>query len=97
MNRPNQARLPELYMKLLDRHKLAKLMVIQGVSNRKLAAAAGWKSHSYVARLLSGEATTVKAEPAARIARHFGVGVDDLFLPRLASDSTQNGKRQAAA
>jgi transcriptional regulator with XRE-family HTH domain len=76
-------------MKLLDRKKLAKLMVIQGVSARGLAKAAGWKSHSYMNRLLAGEVSSLEPEPAVRIARHLGVGVDDLFMPRLSTDTGQ--------
>lgn len=80
--------------------KLAKLMVIQDVSHRKLAVAAGWKSHSYVSRLLRGEARTLDVEPALRIAAFLGVGVDDLFLTKVTSnpglESPSNGKSQAA-
>lgn len=72
-------------MILKDRQKLAKLMVIQGVSARQLAEAAGWKSHSYMNRLLSGDVKSLKPEPALRIAAHLGVGVDDLFLTKVAS------------
>lgn len=35
-------RLGEVYMELLDRKRLARLMVIQGISQRELAKAAGW-------------------------------------------------------
>lgn len=76
-------------MKLIDRKRLAKLMAIQGVSARGLAKAAGWKSHSYMNRLLSGEVSSLEPEPAVRIARHLGVGVDDLFMPRLSTDTGQ--------
>lgn len=84
-------------MILLDRKKLARLMVIQGVSARKLSEVAGWKSHTYMQRLLKGEVNTLKPIPAARIAAHLGVGVDDLFLARVASDEGRSapGKRTA--
>ncbi|MFI7585062.1 helix-turn-helix domain-containing protein [Kocuria sp. M1N1S27] len=70
-------------MELQDRKKLAKLMVIQDVSQRELAHLAGWKTHSYLGRLLRGGAKTLNAEPALRIAKALGVGVDDLFLTRV--------------
>lgn len=76
-------------MKLIDRKRLAKLMAIQDVSARGLAKAAGWKSHSYMNRLLAGTVDTLEPEPALRIARHLGVGVDDLFMPRLSTDTGQ--------
>lgn len=74
-------------MILTDPKKLAKLMVIQEVSHRDLADAIGWRSHSYVSRLLRGEVSTLKPESAVRIAHFFGVGVDDLFLARSSSNS----------
>lgn len=70
-------------MELIDRKRLQKLMVIQGVSNRQLAKAAGWKSHSYMNRLVAGAVKTLEVEPACRIAKHLGVGVDDLFLAKV--------------
>ena len=86
--------LPELYMKLIDRKRLAKLMLIQGVSQRDVAEAAGWKSHSYLGRLIRGTVDTLEPEPALRIARFLGVGVDDLFMPRLSSDTAQNQQQR---
>lgn len=84
-------------MILKDPKQLAKLMVIQGVSARQMAKVAGWKSHTYMQRLLRGEAKTLEVEPAVRIANALGVGVDDLFLARVSSDTPQNAKRGKAA
>lgn len=89
-------RIPGIWMKLHNRTGLLKLMAIQGVSARQLARVAGWKSHSYMNRLLSGEVSTLEPEPAVRIARHLGVGVDDLFMPRLSTDSGDSLKRRSA-
>ncbi len=79
--------LPGIWMKLTDRKRLAKLMAIQGVSARRLALAAGWKSHSYMNRLLAGDVTTLEVEPAVRIAEFLQVGVDDLFMPRTSNSA----------
>lgn len=97
MMRPKRAPLPELFMKLIDHRKLAKLMVIQGVTYRELAEAAGYKSHAYLGRLVRGEVDTLDEEPALRIARHLGVGVDDLFLVRLSTDLVQSAPRRKAS
>lgn len=99
MNRPNRAKLPELYMKVLDPKKIVKLMVIQEVTQRQLARAAWGEdaSHSYLGRILRGEIKSIKPDPAARIAEHLGVGMDDLFVPRLASNTPHNAKRKTAA
>lgn len=92
----NPLQLGDLYMELRDRKKLQRLMIVQGVSNRTLAKAAGWKSHSYMNRLVSGAAKTLEPEPALRIAHFLGVGVEDLFLTRVESDSDQSVKGRAA-
>lgn len=83
----------EVWMQLKDRKQLAKLMVIQGASQRDVARAAGWKTHSYVGRLLRGEVKTLEPGPALRIADFFGVGVDDLFLARVSSSTEQSVRR----
>lgn len=70
-------------MELRDRKKLARLMVVQEVSQRELAAAAGWKSHSYLGRLMRGDVKTLETDPALRIAHYLQVGVEDLFLTKV--------------
>lgn len=97
MSTPNPTGLPEIYMQLKDRKQLAKLMVIQGVSARQLANVAGWKSHSYMNRLLAGEVRNLKIDPALRIAHHLGVGVDDLFLVRVCSDAGRTAQPERKA
>lgn len=84
-------------MILQDRKRLAKLMVIQGVTQRELAEAAGWKAHSYLGRLLSGKAKTLEPEPALRIANYLGVGVDDLFLVRVDRVPVHHGQKNGRA
>lgn len=66
-------------MLVKDRMLLARLMAIQGVSQRGLADAAGWHSHSYVGRLVRGEASRLSPDPAARIAAALEAQVADLF------------------
>lgn len=73
-------------MRVIDPKRIQKLMVVQDVSTRRLALEVGYASHAYVGRILRGEITTVTPERAARIARFLGVGVDDLFVPRLSTD-----------
>lgn len=91
-------------MQLRDREKLVRLMDIQGVSQRELAIAAGWRSHTYIQRLIKGSrpdrpgnVNGVNPKAAARIARHLGVGIDDLFVTRLSTDTARNAKRGRAA
>lgn len=84
-----------VYMLLTNPKRLARLIAIQDVSRREVARAAGWKSHSYLNRLLAGEARNVRAEPAVRIATFLGVDVYDLFLAKGVTDGGQNAKRQS--
>lgn len=78
----------ELFMILKDRKQLASVMIVQEVSQRELAKAAGWKSHSYLGRLLRGEVRTLDGDAALRIAHRLGLPVDHLFLTRV---SEKNG------
>jgi transcriptional regulator with XRE-family HTH domain len=90
----------EVYMLLKDRKRLARLIEIQEVSRRQVAAAAGWKSHTYLLRLLSGQARTVEPEHAVKIATFLGVDVQDLFTPKVSSGAGQidkQARRRAAA
>jgi transcriptional regulator with XRE-family HTH domain len=93
--------LGELYMILKDRKQLASVMIVQGVSQRELARAAGWKSHSYLGRLLRGEARTLEPDAALRIAHRLGLPVDLLFLTRVSTDTgrtvqKKNSNRRSA-
>lgn len=83
-------------MELRDLKRLKTLMVIQGVSQRQLAIAAGYRSHAYMGRILRGEVKTLDAAPALRIAHFFGVGTDDLFLTRVSNRSAHSVKSDAA-
>lgn len=94
MNSLNNRPIGGVWMYLPDqnRKRLAKLMLIQDVTQRELAEAAGWKSHSYLGRLLRGDVNTLDLEPAIRIALYLGVGTDDLFVARASSDAARNVK-----
>lgn len=84
-------------MRVLDPKKIVKLMVIKGISQRQLATILGWESHSYLGRILRGKIKSVQPDVAARIAEYLEVGMDDLFVPRVTSDTARNVKRRSAA
>jgi len=87
-------------MQLTDekRKLLKKLMAIQEVSARELAKnGAGWRSHSYMNRLLNGEVNTLDPAAATGIALYLGVGVDDLFMARATNSVGQSVPRRRAA
>jgi hypothetical protein len=83
-------------MKLKDRKRLARLIEIQEVSKRAVARAAGWKSHTYLLRLLDGRATTCEPIPAMRIAAFLQVDVGDLFLSKVTSVDGRSDQERAA-
>lgn len=67
---------------LRDREILQQLLLIRSVSQRELAKAAGWSSHSYVGRLVRGQASAVAPAAAWRIAERLGVRLEELFVTR---------------
>lgn len=86
----------DLWMELTDRRKLAKLMAIAEVSQRELALAAGWRSHSYLGRLLRGEVKTLDPRPALLIAKRLECSIDDLFVTKVSTDTGHDVSRGAA-
>jgi transcriptional regulator with XRE-family HTH domain len=84
-------------MILKDRKRLAKLMVIQDVTHRQLAAQIGWKAHSQVARLLNGQEQSVVDEKAVAMASFLGVDVSDLFLPSMTTRTSRRVHDRSAA
>jgi transcriptional regulator with XRE-family HTH domain len=71
--------LGELYMMVRDHTQFASVVICQRISQRELARAAGWSSHSYLGRLLRGEEDTLSDEAALRIAHRLGLPVNMLF------------------
>lgn len=87
--KPTSSRM-EVWMKVRDRKKMARLMVIQEATQEDLMRAAGWNSHSIVGRILRGQVTTVTPERAIRIANFLHVPVDDLFTTVVSSPTGQH-------
>lgn len=85
--------LGEVWMLVRDWRKLARLALIQGATHRQIASAVGWKSHTYVGRILRGEVRTMDPEAAVRFCHFFGVAVDDFFMTR----SSRNPGRDVPA
>jgi transcriptional regulator with XRE-family HTH domain len=85
-------------MELRSLKRLRTLMAIHDdMSGRDLAEIAGYKSHTYIARVLRGEYKVIGNDHALRIAAYFKVGVDDLFLVRTSSHTEHIEQEQAAS
>ena len=74
---------------------LKTLMVVRAVSQRRLARAAGYRSHAYLGRVLRGEVDTVEPGAARAIAGFLQVDVEFLFAPRLPSPAAHHARRRA--
>lgn len=83
-------------MRLSNPKRLARLMAIQDVGTRELARIAGYRSHSYLSRLLRGKEDGLRIEPAVRIAAYLDVNLYDIFTPQATSDTSRNGKGDVA-
>lgn len=81
-----------VYMYLIDRKRLARTMKVQKVTARQLSQVAGWRSHTYLQRLLKGEVNTLRPEPAVRIAAFLGMDLSDLFMSKLSNVSAHSQK-----
>lgn len=60
------------------------------ISGRQLSEEVGWKSHTYLQRILRGEIRTVEQRKAELIAIRLGVPRDVLFLARTSTISEQD-------
>ena len=92
----------EIWMRVRDPELLKRIMASKselgprGMSGRHLARALGWKSHTYVNRILSGEETNVSAETGTKIAFLLGVPTDLLFVTKASTDAPQSVSRAAS-
>lgn len=89
--------LPEMWMELKDLELLIEQMGIKRVSARELAKAAGWKSHTYMQRILRGEVKTLKVDPALRIAHRLGVLPHRLFELRVSDEDAHPVREKVLA
>lgn len=83
-------------MKVKDADLIRRLMETKGFSARQLSKSMGWKSHSYMNRILAGETRSVTTDAAVKIAYLLQVPVDLLFVPQVSSDQRQIVERKAS-
>lgn len=96
-------------MELKDPEYLSYLMRRTRTSQREVSAAAGWKSHTWLGKLLRGDVRTLEPHHAAAIAAFFGARPDvvedaagvmqRLFTPRasIVPAMPRQKSRQGAA
>jgi transcriptional regulator with XRE-family HTH domain len=84
-------------MRLHNLKGLRTLMVVRNVSQRRLALAAGYRSHAYMGRILRGEVETLEAQAAVLIARFLQVDIDFLFAPRVSGRTAHSDHQRRTA
>lgn len=80
-------------MEVRDIELLQSLKRSRNASNRDLAKVVGYKSHSYMNRIMSGAAKSMEPEPALRLAKFFQIGVDFLFTTEVSTEPTRNERK----
>lgn len=86
----------ELYMQVKDSELLRRLLETKGFTARQLSKQMGWKSHSYMNRVLSGQVRTVTPDAAVKIAYLLQVPVDLVFVARVSGETRQTERRKSA-
>ena len=86
----------ELYMLVKDADLLRRLMQTKEFTARQMAKQMGWKSHSYMNRILAGDVRTVTPEVAVRLAYFLQVPVDLLFVTKVSGETRQIERRKSA-
>lgn len=96
----------EIYMVVKDLELIKRLMSARidpvtrqpaPLSARKLAVALGFRSHTYIQRILRGEVTSLDDTTATRIAYLLGVPVDLIFMPRVSANADVSARKEGAA
>lgn len=93
---PPTATVTELYMQVKDADLLKRLMATKGLTAREVSRAMGWRSHSYMNRVLAGDVRTVKPDAAVKLAYLLQIPVDLIFMPRVSGDSRQTERQKSA-
>lgn len=90
----------DVWMQLKDPELLLALMKSKNKSGRQVSTAAGWRSHTYLQRLLRGEVNTLEPAPALAIAEFLDVPPHVLFLTKVdrktIHDDQESRRRKSA-
>jgi transcriptional regulator with XRE-family HTH domain len=86
----------ELYMLVKDADLLRRLLDTKGLTARQVTRSMGWKSHSYLNRILAGQVRTVTPDAAVKIAYLLQVPVDLIFVARVSGDARHSEGRKSA-
>lgn len=86
----------ELYMRVNDADLLRRVIKAKRLTARQLSRAMGWKSHSYMNRILNGEVRTVTPDVAVKLAYLLEVPVDLVFAPRVSGEIRQPDRKKSA-
>lgn len=87
-------------MQVIDGELLGRTIKVKKHSLRGFADKMGWKSHTYLQRLIRGEVRSVTPETAALMCHYLEVPLDLLFETKVSTNSGQsvdeNGRKKAS-
>jgi transcriptional regulator with XRE-family HTH domain len=86
----------ELFMFVKDADLLRRLLESKGLTARQVTRDMGWKSHSYLNRILTGQVRTVTPDAAVKLAYLLQVPVDLIFVPRVSGDTRHIARQKSA-
>jgi transcriptional regulator with XRE-family HTH domain len=86
----------EVWVEVIDHKRLMKFVLLRGVSIRRLAEICDLKSHTYLARVLRGEAKTLNAEAVVRLCHFLELPQDEFFVTRSSGKPGRPSQRKAA-
>lgn len=75
---------------------LRRLVASKNMTARQLSRRMGWRSHSYMNRILSGQVRSVTPDAAVKIAYLLQVPVDLIFVPRVSGETRHCEGRKSA-
>lgn len=85
----------EIWMEVKDPDLLAALIKSKG-STREASTAIGWKSHTFLQRLMRGEVKTLSTDSALLLARYLQVHPDVLFLTKVSTEHERTGDEKCS-
>lgn len=78
-------------MHVIDGELLGRMIKVKKYSQRQFADMMGWKSHTYLQRLVRGKVRSVTPETAALMSHYLEVPMDVLFVTKVSANTVQEG------
>ena len=77
-------------MHVKDGELLGAMIKAKKISQRQFAQKMGWKSHTYLQRLIRGQVRSVTPDAAALMSHYLGLPQDVLFVTKVSANTVQD-------